>query len=110
MELTAVIKALQALKEPTTMVVHSDSKYVIDGASKWILAWRKNGWRTREKEPVKNDDLWRALDAEASRHDVTWEWVKGHAGNPKNERCDRLANAQSGQVHQLHQPMWARRH
>lgn len=92
MELTAVIEALRALKRPVRVRVHTDSTYVQKGISEWIHGWKKNGWRTKSKEPVKNADLWRALDELASRHQVTWHWVKGHAGHPENERADALAN------------------
>ncbi|GMA31241.1 ribonuclease HI [Litorihabitans aurantiacus] len=92
MELTAVIEALRALKRPCAVVLHVDSTYVMQGMSSWIVGWKKNGWRTAAKKPVKNDDLWRALDEEVGRHDVRWVWVKGHAGDPGNERADQLAN------------------
>jgi ribonuclease HI len=91
MELLAVISALNALKRPVRVVVHTDSTYVQQGISKWIHGWKKNGWKTKDKQPVKNADLWRALDAVASRHQVEWRWVKGHAGHPENERADALA-------------------
>jgi ribonuclease HI len=91
MELLAVISALNALKRPVRVVVHTDSTYVQQGISKWIHGWKKNGWKTKDKQPVKNADLWRALDAAASRHQVEWRWVKGHAGHPENERADALA-------------------
>lgn len=92
MELTAVIESLKALKRPMRVRVHTDSTYVQQGITKWIFAWQKNGWRTSAKEPVKNADLWQALDAAAARHDVDWRWVKGHAGHVDNERADQLAN------------------
>ena len=92
MELLAVIKALQALTRPVVVRVHTDSTYVQQGISKWIHGWKKNGWRTASKEPVKNAELWRALDAAAAPHQVSWHWVKGHAGHPGNERADQLAN------------------
>jgi ribonuclease HI len=92
MELTAVIKALEALTRPVTVRVHLDSTYVQQGISKWIHGWKKNGWKTSTKEPVKNADLWRVLDEVVSRHDVSWQWVKGHAGHEGNERADALAN------------------
>jgi len=92
MELTAVIEALRALKRPCSVVLHVDSTYVIQGMSSWIVGWKKNGWRTASKQPVKNAELWRALDEEVSRHEVRWVWVKGHAGDPGNERADQLAN------------------
>lgn len=92
MELTAVIEALRALKRPCSVVLHVDSTYVMQGMSTWIVSWKRNGWRTASKQPVKNAELWRALDEEVSRHEVRWVWVKGHAGDPGNERADQLAN------------------
>lgn len=92
MELTAVIRALEALNRPCRLRVHTDSKYVHQGMCEWINSWKARGWRTADKKPVKNDDLWRRLDALAQRHDITWIWVKGHAGNVGNERADALAN------------------
>ena len=92
MELTAVIRALEALKRPSVVRVHTDSQYVQKGISAWIHNWKRNGWRTADKKPVKNADLWQALDALAGTHEVSWFWVKGHAGHPGNERADRLAN------------------
>jgi ribonuclease HI len=91
MELTAAIEVLRALKRPSRVVLTTDSVYVRDGITKWIANWKRNGWRTGAKQPVKNADLWQALDAEAARHQVRWEWVKGHAGHPENERADALA-------------------
>lgn len=91
MELQAAIEALNALKEACEVEVHTDSEYVKNGVTKWVVNWKKNGWRTKEKKPVKNEDLWKALDAATSRHRVTWKWVKGHAGHEGNERCDSLA-------------------
>ena len=92
MELTAVIRALEALKRPACVLVHTDSQYVQKGISAWIHNWKRNGWKTSDKKPVKNADLWQVLDSLAQRHDIRWLWVKGHAGNPGNERADRLAN------------------
>ncbi len=92
MELTAVIRALEALKRPSTAQVHTDSQYVQKGIKEWIHNWKRNGWRTADKKPVKNADLWQALDALAQQHEIKWLWVKGHAGHPGNERADRLAN------------------
>lgn len=92
MELTAVVEALRALKRPSTVVVHVDSSYVMNGMRTWIAGWKRNGWTTAAKKPVKNVDLWQALDAEVTKHDVRWVWVKGHAGDPGNERADELAN------------------
>lgn len=91
MELTAVIEALQALKRPVKARVHTDSQYVQKGISEWIHAWKRRGWKTADKSPVKNEDLWRALDALAGGHTLEWHWVKGHAGHPENERADALA-------------------
>jgi ribonuclease HI len=91
MELVAAIEALNALKKPMHIKLHTDSKYVMDGVTKWIHGWKKNGWKTADKKPVKNDDLWRALEAAASRHEVTWKWVKGHADDVMNNRADELA-------------------
>lgn len=91
MELLAAITALDALKEPCKVELHTDSKYVMDGISKWIHGWKKNGWKTADKKPVKNGELWQALDAANRRHEVTWNWVKGHAGHSENERADELA-------------------
>jgi ribonuclease HI len=93
MELTAVIRALQALKRPCTVTLHTDSRYVIDGISKWIFGWQKNGWQTAAKKPVLNADLWQALLEAVQPHTIRWQWVKGHAGHPKNERADALASA-----------------
>jgi len=92
MELMAVIAALEALKWPSTVVVHTDSQYVQKGISEWIHGWKARGWKTAAKEPVKNADLWKRLDAAAQAHTVDWRWVKGHAGHPGNERADALAN------------------
>jgi ribonuclease HI len=92
MEMTAAIRALEALKEPCAVDVHTDSTYLRDGITQWLDAWKKRGWRTAAKKPVRNQDLWQALDALAGRHDITWHWVKGHAGHDGNERADELAN------------------
>ena len=91
MELTAAIRALQALKAPCEVVLHSDSKYVLDGITKWIVGWQRNGWKTAAKKPVLNADLWQELLAAAAPHRVKWVWVKGHAGHAENERVDKLA-------------------
>ncbi|MEO1328810.1 MAG: ribonuclease HI [Pseudomonadota bacterium] len=93
MELTAAIAALETLERPSEITVVTDSAYVRDGVTKWIHGWRRNGWRTADKKPVKNEDLWRRLDEARARHRVEWEWVKGHAGHPENERADALARA-----------------
>jgi ribonuclease HI len=92
MELTAVIQALGALKRRCRVQLHTDSKYVQQGITEWIHNWKKRDWRTADKKPVKNDDLWRALDEAAQKHDIEWLWVKGHAGHNGNERADVLAN------------------
>ena len=92
MELTAVIRALEALKRRCSVRLHTDSQYVHQGISTWIHDWKKRGWRTADKKPVKNEDLWRRLDEVAAEHDVEWIWVEGHAGDPGNERADELAN------------------
>ena len=91
MELTAAIRALETLTRPSEVTLYTDSTYVKDGITQWLPNWKARGWRTAAKAPVKNRDLWEALDALANRHDVTWHWVKGHAGNAENERADTLA-------------------
>jgi ribonuclease HI len=91
MELMAAIQALEALQRPSTVILHTDSKYLLDGITKWIQGWQRNGWKTAAKKPVKNDDLWRRLVEAIRPHDVSWVWVKGHAGDPGNERADALA-------------------
>ncbi|MCH8858407.1 MAG: ribonuclease HI [Proteobacteria bacterium] len=93
MELMAAIKALEALKLPSHVVVHTDSRYVMDGLTLWLPRWKENGWKTSARKPVKNRDLWRALDEAAQRHDVQWRWVAGHSGHAENERADALARA-----------------
>lgn len=91
MELLAAITALNALKEPCEVDLYTDSKYVMDGISGWIHGWKRNGWRTADKKPVKNAELWQELLRAAAPHRIEWHWVKGHAGHPENERADRLA-------------------
>lgn len=91
MELMAAIQALNALKRSSKVRLHTDSKYVMDGVTKWIHGWKKNGWKTSDKKPVKNDDLWKLLDDANARHEVTWKWVKGHSDNEMNNRADELA-------------------
>ena len=91
MELLAAISALEALKRHSEITIVTDSTYVKNGVTSWIHGWKRNGWRTSAKKPVKNEDLWRRLDEAQSQHDVIWEWVKGHAGHPENERTDALA-------------------
>jgi ribonuclease HI len=92
MELMAAIKALEALKKPCRVTLSTDSKYVMDGLTKWIHGWRKNGWKTADRKPVKNADLWQLLVAASAPHRIEWKWVKGHAGHPENERADQLAS------------------
>src|SRR6185436_15680535 len=92
MELTAVIRALEALKRPSQVEVYTDSQYVMKGISEWIHSWKRKGWKTADKKDVKNVDLWKQLDALRTGHQVKWHWVKGHDGHPENERADRLAN------------------
>jgi ribonuclease HI len=91
MELMAAIMVLEALNRPSALVIHTDSQYVKGGITSWIHGWKRNGWKTADKKPVKNEDLWQRLDAALARHTVEWRWVKGHAGNPMNERADELA-------------------
>ena len=92
MELTAAISALEALKRPCKVQLHTDSKYLRDGVTQWLKGWKRNGWRTADKSPVKNEDLWRRLDEAIARHEIDWRWVRGHAGNAMNERADKLAD------------------
>ena len=92
MELTAVIEALRALKRPSQVVVHTDSQYVQKGVTEWLRNWKQRGWKTADRKPVKNEDLWRALDALLASHQISWRWVRGHSGHPENERADALAN------------------
>ncbi|WP_296817555.1 ribonuclease HI [Brevundimonas sp.] len=92
MELMAAIMALEALKRPCRVDLHTDSQYVMKGISEWIHGWKARGWKTADKKPVKNDDLWKRLDTARQRHEVHWRWVKGHAGHELNERADALAN------------------
>jgi len=93
MELMAAISALEALDRPSTLTVITDSAYVKGGITEWITGWKRRGWKTSTKKPVKNEELWKRLDAAQARHTVRWEWVKGHAGHPENERADELARA-----------------
>ena len=87
----AAIEAFSALNQPCNVEFHTDSNYLRDGITKWLHGWKRNGWRTKTKQPVKNEDLWRRLDAAVTRHEIKWNWVKGHAGDAGNERCDELA-------------------
>jgi ribonuclease HI len=91
MELSAAIGALEALKRPSKVALHTDSNYLKDGITKWIFGWKRNGWKTADKKPVKNEDLWKRLDLALKSHTIEWHWVKGHAGHPENERADELA-------------------
>lgn len=91
MELMAVIEGLKTLNRRCDVTLHVDSQYVKNGAQSWMKGWKRNGWKTSTKKPVKNEDLWKRLDAAQARHKVTWEWIKGHAGHPENERADELA-------------------
>jgi ribonuclease HI len=98
MELTAAIKALEALKRPCRVKLHTDSQYVRDGITKWIHGWRRNGWRTSDRKPVKNAELWQELIDAAAPHAVEWHWVRGHSGHPENERVDSLACAEADKL------------
>ena len=104
MELRAAIGGLTALKEPCEIAFYTDSEYLRKGISEWIAGWKARGWQTRGKTPVKNDDLWRALDAARQGHKIEWRWVKGHAGHEHNERCDVLAGEAIAKVRQQHSP------
>jgi ribonuclease HI len=102
MELRAAIESLRALTKPCRIELHTDSQYVRNGITQWLAGWKRNGWRTKDKKPVKNADLWQALDTATAPHEITWKWVKGHAGVPDNERCDTLANEKMAQIRQHH--------
>jgi ribonuclease HI len=104
MELQAVIEALNALNEPCEIEFYTDSEYVKNGVSKWLATWKRNGWRTKAKQAVKNEDLWRAVDSVVSEHRVEWRWLKGHAGHAGNERCDQLAVEEIAKIRQLFKP------
>ena len=110
MELQAAIEGLAALKEPCEVVFHTDSEYLRKGISGWVTGWKANGWRTKGKKPVKNDDLWRALDIQAARHQITWQWLKGHAGHEGNERCDQLATAEIAKIKKTYTPEQLKAH
>jgi ribonuclease HI len=101
MELMAVIQALKALKRPCKVIIHTDSQYVQKGMTEWIANWKRRDWRTADKKPVKNADLWRLLDEQVALHDLSWKWVRGHAGDPGNERADELANLGAEQARSL---------
>ena len=93
MELTAVIEGLKALKAQSSVTIHTDSRYVMDGAQSWLQGWKVKGWKTADKKPVKNEDLWRTLDTEMQKHQIMWKWVRGHSGHTENERADLLARS-----------------
>lgn len=93
MEMMAAIRALESLKHPSSVILHTDSRYLLDGVTKWLPRWKANGWKTADKKPVKNADLWQALETAASAHNINWRWVEGHSGHPENERADALARA-----------------
>ena len=95
MELMAVIMTLESLKRPINVEINTDSKYVKNGITEWIKKWKQNDWKTANKKPVKNQDLWQRLDTATSKHKITWQWVKGHAGDPLNERCDEIAKEEA---------------
>ena len=97
MELMAVIMGLEALKRPVSITVVSDSRYVLNGIQSWIAGWKRNGWKNAKKQPVANQELWQRLDAATQSHQIDWQWIKGHAGHPLNERCDELASAEARQ-------------
>ncbi len=101
MELTAAIRGLEALKRPCRVTLTTDSRYVMDGLTKWIHGWRKNGWKTADRKPVKNADLWQELLAAAAPHRIDWKWVKGHAGHTENERVDKLASDEAARFGRL---------
>jgi ribonuclease HI len=92
MEMMAAVQALRTLPPESSVALHTDSQYLKNGMQSWLARWKKNGWRTADRKPVKNDDLWRTLDALAAAHRISWHWVRGHDGHPENERCDELAN------------------
>lgn len=104
MELMAAIQAIESLKRGMPVVIHTDSTYVKDGITGWIYGWKRNGWKTAAKKPVKNDDLWKRLDQALSGHDVEWRWVKGHAGHPENERADELARNAIAELRRASEP------
>jgi ribonuclease HI len=105
MELMAAISALEALGRPSPITLVTDSVYVRDGVMRWIHGWKRNGWKTAAKKPVKNEDLWKRLDAAAARHEVTWEWIRGHAGHIENERADELARGGMAPFKKAHRPV-----
>jgi ribonuclease HI len=100
MEITAAIRGLKALTRPAAVTIHTDSRYLMDGATLWLPRWKANGWKTSDKKPVKNEDLWRQLDAAAAPHKVNWRWIQGHSGHAENDRADTLARAAIQQLPQ----------
>ncbi len=104
MELQAAIQALNALKEHCEVEFYTDSEYLKNGVSGWLVNWKRNGWRTKSKKPVKNEDLWRALDSSVSKHKIEWHWLKGHSGHVSNERCDQLANEEIAKIRKMFNP------
>ncbi len=102
MELQAAIGALATLKDPCAVTLHTDSSYLRNGITQWLKGWKRNGWRTSTREPVKNDDLWKQLDAATAPHRIEWRWLKGHAGHADNERCDQLAAVEMAKLRQTH--------
>ncbi|WP_298724162.1 ribonuclease HI [uncultured Ferrovibrio sp.] len=98
MELMAVIEALEALKRPCTVTIYADSRYVIDGATKWLQSWKARGWKTADRKPTKNVDLWQRYEEAAKPHQITWQWVQGHSGHVENERVDQLARAAATEI------------
>ncbi len=104
MEIQAALEALKALNQPCEIELFTDSRYLVDGISRWVAGWKKRGWITQQKEPVKNVDLWRELDAQTAKHKVSWRWLKGHAGHRENERCDTLAVLEIEQLRRAHGP------
>jgi ribonuclease HI len=102
MELTAAIRALQTLREPCAVEMFTDSQYLRKGITEWIAAWKARGWKTKDKQPVKNVDLWQQLDVAAAKHRIAWKWLKGHAGHQVNERCDLLAAAEMARIRNTH--------
>lgn len=98
MELTGAIEALKTLKRSCTVLLYTDSKYVMQGIEQWLPNWKRNGWKTSSKQPVKNADLWQALEIQVQQHQISWRWVKGHSGHPGNERADQLANRGAAQA------------
>ncbi|KAB2659798.1 MAG: ribonuclease HI [Verrucomicrobia bacterium] len=104
MELRAAVEALGILQEACVIIFHTDSEYLKDGITQWVAGWKRSGWRTKNKKPVKNQDLWMSLDAASQKHQIRWEWVKAHAGQPQNERCDVLAGRAIEKIRQQYTP------